>query len=94
MADARDFHVTAFPLGGEVFETEANRVGTLIALLLRRQRERYGLTLNEAAERPGQRSRNTHARYEQGKAIPSVEKPDQLLKAIASDQRIVWRIAL
>jgi hypothetical protein len=32
-------------------------------------------------------------RYEQGKAMPSVEKLEQLLKAIAPDQRIVWRIA-
>ena len=93
MADARGFQVTAFPLGGEIFEIESNRVGTLIALLLRRQRERHGLTLNEAAERLGQRSRNAYARYEQGKAVPSVEKLEQLLKAIAPDQRIVWRIA-
>ncbi len=93
MADARGFQVAAFPLGGENFEIEANRVGTLIALLLRRQRERHGLTLSEAAERLGQRSRNAYARYEQGKAVPSVEKLEQLLKAIAPDQRIVWRIA-
>ena len=93
MADAKGFQVTAYPSGGEIFEIEANRVGTLIALLLRRQRERHGLTLNEAAERLGQRSRNAYARYEQGKAMPSVEKLEQLLKAIAPDQRIVWRIA-
>ena len=93
MADVRGFQVTAFPRGGEIFEIEANQVGTLIALLLRRQRERHGLTLNEAAERLGQRSRNAYARYEQGKAMPSVEKLEQLLKAIAPDQRIVWRIA-
>ena len=53
MADARGFQVTAYPMGGEIFEIEANSVGTLIALLLRRQRERHGLTLNEAAERLG-----------------------------------------
>jgi len=93
MADAKGFQVTAYPSGGEIFEIEANRIGTLIALLLRRQRERHGLTLNEAAERLGQRSRNAYARYEQGKAMPSVEKLEQLLKAIAPDQRIVWRIA-
>ncbi len=93
MADTRGFKVTAYPLGGETFEIEGNRVGTLIALLLRRQRERHGLTLHEAAERLGQRSRNAYARYEQGKAMPSVEKLDQLLKAVAPDQRIVWRIA-
>ncbi len=93
MSDTQGFQVTTFPLGGESFEIEANRVGTLIALLLRRQRERHGLTLSEVAERLGQRSRNAYARYEQGKAMPSVEKLEQLLKAIAPDQRIVWRIA-
>ena len=48
---------------------------------------------SEAAERLGQRSRNAYARYEQGRAMPSVEKLEQLLRAIAPDQRIVWRIA-
>ena len=94
MVDARGFKVTAYPLGGETFEIEANRLGTLLALLLRRQRERQGLTLSEAAERLGQSSRNAYARYEQGRAMPSVEKLEQLLKAIAPDQRIVWRIAV
>ncbi len=93
MANTKGFRVTAFPMGGGAFEIEANRVGILLALLLRRQRERRGLTLSEAAARLGQRSRNAYARYEQGKAMPSVEKLEQLLKAIAPDQRIVWRIA-
>ncbi len=93
MADVKGFRVTAYATSGELFEIEANGVGTLIALLLRRQRERHGLTLNDAAERLGQRSRNAYARYEQGKAMPSVEKLEQLLKAVAPDQKIVWRIA-
>ena len=93
MADTQGFNVRAFPLSGGAFEIEANSIGTLVALLLRRQRERHGLTLSEAAERLGQRSRNAYARYEQGKVMPSVEKLEQLLKAVAPDQRIVWRIA-
>ena len=64
-----------------------------MALLLRRQRESRGLTLAEAAERLGQRSKNAYARYEQGKAMPTVEKLEELLQAIAPDQRIVWHIA-
>lgn len=93
MAAEKGFRVKAFPSRGETFEIEANRIGTLLALLLRRQRERQGLTLSEAAERLGQSSRNAYARYEQGRAMPSVEKLEQLLKAIAPDQRIVWRLA-
>ena len=93
MAGVKGFRATVYPTGGETFEIGANRVGVLLALLLRRQRERHGLTLAEAAARLGQRSRNAYARYEQGRAMPTVEKLEQLLKAIAPDQKIVWHIA-
>ena len=93
MAGARGFHVTVYPTGKETFEIGANRVGVLLALLLRRQRERQGLTLAEAAEKLGQRSKNAYARYEQGSTMPTVEKLEQLLKAIAPDQKIVWHVA-
>ena len=93
MADARGFRVTIYPMGAETFELGANRLGVLLALLLRRQRERHGLTLADAAKRLGQRSKNAYARYEQGKSMPTVEKLEQLLKAIAPDQKIVWHIA-
>jgi hypothetical protein len=94
MANKPGFKVTVYPAHrGGVFEVGANDIRVFLALLLRRQRERRGLTLAEAAARMGQRSRNAYARYEQGNAMPTVEKLDQLLKAIAPDQNIVWRIA-
>jgi len=93
MADARGFRVTIYPTGAETFELGANRLGVLLALLLRRQREHHGLTLADAAKKLGQRSKNAYARYEQGKSMPTVEKLEQLLKAIAPDQKIVWHIA-
>ena len=93
MADAKGFRATAYPTGGATFEIGANRINVLLALLLRRQRERHGLTLAEAAARMGQRSKNAYARYGQGKSMPTVEKLEQLLKAIAPDQKIVWHIA-
>jgi hypothetical protein len=93
MAGVKGFRATVYPTGCETFEIGGNRLGVLLALLLRRQRERQGLTLAEAAERLGQRSKNAYARYEQGRAMPTVEKVERLLKAIAPDQRIVWHIA-
>ena len=93
MAGVKGFRATVYPTGGTSFEIGANRVGVLLALLLRRQRERRGLTLAQAAQRLGQRSKNAYARYEQGKTMPTVEKLEQLLKAIAPDQKIVWHIA-
>lgn len=93
MANVEGFRATVYPTGRETFEVGANRVAVFLALLLRRQRERHGLTLQEAAERLGQRSRNAYARYEQGRAMPTVEKLEQLLEAIAPDQKIVWHFA-
>jgi len=97
MANVDGFEVTVYPeaaRGSGRFEIGANDVSTLVALLLRRQRERQGLSLADAAQRLGQRSRNAYARYEQGKAVPTVEKLDQLLHAVAPDQEIIWRFAV
>ena len=93
MAGAKGFRATVYPTGAGAFEIGANRIGVLLALLLRRQRESRGLTLAEAAQKMGQRSKNAYARYEQGKTMPTVEKLEQLLRAIAPDQKIVWHIA-
>ena len=51
----------------------------LVSLLLRRQRERSGLSLADAAARLGARSRNAYARYERGTSLPTIEKLDALL---------------
>ncbi len=93
MAGVRGFRAKIYPGVGRTFEIGGNRLGVLVALLLRRQRERQGLTLAEAAARLGQRSRNAYARYEQGRAMPTVEQVERLLEAIAPGQRIVWHIA-
>jgi len=61
----------------------------MISLLLRRQREKSGLSLSEVTERLGAKSRNAYARYEQGKSAPTLEKLDQLLKAVSPDQDFV-----
>lgn len=93
MADRPGFEATVHPLSGDLLEVGANDVKVLVALLLRRQRERRGITLAEAAERLQQKSRNAYARYEQGQAVPTIEKLEELLKAIAPDQQLVWRLA-
>ncbi len=93
MADQPGFEATAFPLAEDGFELGASDVGVLVALLLRRQREKRGITLAEAAQRLHQKSRNAYARYEQGQAAPTIEKLEELLRAVAPDQKLVWRLA-
>lgn len=43
----------------------------LIALMLRRQRIKAGLSLDQMAKLLGARSKNTYARYEHGTSVPS-----------------------
>ena len=93
MVDKPGFEVTVSPGAGDVFQLGANEVRTLVALLLRRQREKSGVTLAEAAKRLHQKSRNAYARYEQGRAVPTVEKLEELLRAVAPGREIVWHLA-
>lgn len=70
----------------EVSATEARR---FVGLLLRRQRERNGLSLAEAAARLGARSSNAYARYERGTSVPTLDKLTQLLQAVAPGEDFV-----
>ncbi len=72
------------------FQISADDTAAMISLLLRRQRQRSGLSLAEAAERLGARSRNAYARYERGASVPTVVKLEELLKAISPDHEIVF----
>lgn len=93
MANEPELEVTVHPCSDDRFEIGGNDVKTLVALLLRRQREKRGISLAEAAKLLEQKSRNAYARYEQGQTVPTVEKLEKLLKALAPDQELVWRLA-
>jgi ribosome-binding protein aMBF1 (putative translation factor) len=71
------------------FEVSSPDTRTLISLLLRRQRQRSGLSLAEVAQRLGAKSRNTYARYERGTSMPTVEKLSELLRAVAPGRDLV-----
>ena len=66
MVDRRGFSVEIHPTGTDDFEVGSEDSRAMISLLLRRQRQRSGLTLAQVAQRLGARSRNAYARYEQG----------------------------
>ena len=74
--------------GGE-FEVSSPDTRGLVSLLLRRQRERSGLSLAETAERLGAKSRNAYARYERGTSTPTIEKLSELLRAVSPDSDFV-----
>lgn len=93
LINEKGFRVDIRPVNGESFTVGANRETSFIALMLKRQREAHGLTLQEVAHRLGQKSANAYARYEQGKSVPTVQKLNQLLRAIDPGFEPVLRVA-
>lgn len=89
LANRSGFKVTVHPGKQDDFEVSSNDPRVLISLFLRRQRERSGLSLSEAAERLGAKSRNAYARYERGTSMPSLEKLTELYQAVAPGGDIV-----
>ena len=89
LANRPDFSVQIHPGKHEAFEVSAADTRGLMSLILRRQRERSGLSLAEAAVRLGAKSRNAYARYERGTSVPTLDKLTELLQAVAPGQDFV-----
>ncbi len=89
MVDQPGFRVVLFPGKGNVFEIGSDNTEELVALLLQRKRQFSGLTLADAAKRLEQSSRNAYARYEQGKAVPTLSKLTKLLAAVDPEHDLV-----
>jgi len=89
LANRPGFAVQVHPGKHDAFEVSATETKSLISLLLRRQRERSGLSLAEAAVRLGAKSRNAYARYEHGTSAPTLDKLTALLQAVSPGQDFV-----
>jgi predicted RNase H-like HicB family nuclease/DNA-binding XRE family transcriptional regulator len=89
MVNQKDFEITVFKGKKDTFEVGSSDAKYFVRLLLQRKRELSGLSLSQVASRLGMSSRNTYARYEQGKSVPSVEKLNDLLHAVCPDTDIV-----
>jgi len=91
LADADGIDVDVHPGKGEHFEVSSADEGAMIAFLLKRQRQMHGLSLADVSARLGRKSRNAYARYEQGKAVPTIAKLSELLKAVNPDGELVLK---
>jgi len=89
MADKKGFRVRLYPAPHGALEIGSDDAATLVAVMLRRQREKHGLSLSAVARRLGARSRTAYARYEQGRSVPTVEKLFELLSAVAPSEDFV-----
>ncbi|HXW53405.1 MAG TPA: helix-turn-helix transcriptional regulator [Myxococcota bacterium] len=81
LVDAKKFKVEVQRRKNDIF-IESNDPKLLTALILKRQRTRQRLTLEEVTANLGAKSINEYAQYERGKHLPSLEKLENLLKAI------------
>ncbi len=89
LIDRDGFEITIHHGTDEYFEISSESESELVALLLRRQRAIHRLTLEQMAGRLGARSLNSYARYEQGRAMPSVAKLSALLSALSEGSDFV-----
>ena len=85
----RSLRVEVFPGPRGMFEIGSDDAAGLVAVMLRRQREKHGLSLADVARRLGARSKTAYARYEQGRSVPTVDKLFELLAAVAPGEDFV-----
>ena len=89
MAGRKKLGIEIQPVGRDVFEVASADARRMISLLLQRQRQKSGLSLAQVAKRLGVKSRHAYARYEQGVSVPTVDKLDGLLRAVAPGRDLV-----
>jgi len=89
----KNFSVIANDYGKGMITVTSNDTKLLLALSLRRQREKSQSTVREASERLGSKSPNAYAQYEKGRMNISLDKYEQLLMAANPLERRHLRIA-
>jgi hypothetical protein len=89
----KDFIVTAIDYKKDRIGVTASDTRLLLALSLRRQREKSGSTVREASKRLGSKSPNAYAQYERGRTSISVDKYEELLIAANPFKKLQLRIA-
>lgn len=88
----KNFSIAVVDYKKNVIGITASDNRLLLALSLRRQREKSGSTVREASKRLGSKSPNAYAQYEQGKTSISVDKYEELLIAANPSERLRLRI--
>ena len=89
LVDIEGFTVQVHPFQGDHFELSSNNPRLMLALMLKRQRQRHGLSLAQVARKLKASSRNSYARYEQGRVMPTVEKLAELLSAVSDTDLVI-----
>jgi len=89
MANREGFRVNVFHGPGAALEVGSNSPAALVAVLLRRQREKHAPSLANFARKLGALSKTAYARHEQGSSVPTVSKFFELLTAVVPGGQFV-----
>jgi predicted transcriptional regulator len=91
LVNRNGFAVNIHPLPNNQFVLRTKRTEDdkyLISLMLKNQRAKYGLSLQEVANRLGV-SKNAYAQYEQARAVPSITKVEEFIHAMSHQVHVV-----
>ena len=88
----KGFDIALIDYKKDSFGITSNDNKLLLALSLRRQREKSGSTVREAAQRLGSNSPNAYAQYEKGRTRISLEQYEKLMYAVNPNRISVLRV--
>lgn len=94
LVDHTGFEVEVTPLSGDKFLLRAGRSEDdkyLVALLLKQQRAKYGLSLSQVAEKLGI-TKHAYAQYEQARSLPSLTKIEEFVYAMSKHAHLVVNV--
>lgn len=80
------------PGAGSDFYVASDDVAGLLAFVMKRQRQKAGLSVRAAAKRLGATSPTAYARYENGSTEPGFSKVNALIEAVAPGSSLVISI--
>jgi hypothetical protein len=84
LVNKKGFEISVLETGGDSFYLSTQNDNELISLILKRQRSKEGLSLEEVKKRINASSRNAYARYEKGSTKISMSKFLELFHAITN----------
>lgn len=80
--DQEGFEINLIKHKDDTFGLVANDTNALLAHMLRRQRQKHGLTVRDVSLRLHSSSPNAFSAYERGKSAPTINKLEELFHAI------------
>jgi hypothetical protein len=91
--DKENFEVELIHGEHNTFRLISNDTNALLAHILRRQRQKHGLTVRDVSLRLQSTSPNAFSVYERGKSVPTLSKLEELFHAIDPHASLVLKTA-